>query len=126
MASSKSSLSPAVIFLLGAASATVLLVFLFTSTASPALPTTMTMETDTRRSQAANGTSGSQQQRRARVRKASPNNAVRLLCSSAFASCNFYIRLLCFTDHNNASVCRLARRTRSRGCCSVQRWRTGR
>uniref|UniRef100_I1NUR7 Nucleotide-diphospho-sugar transferase domain-containing protein n=1 Tax=Oryza glaberrima TaxID=4538 RepID=I1NUR7_ORYGL len=39
MASSKNGLSPVVVFLLGAASATALIVFVFTSTASPAWPT---------------------------------------------------------------------------------------
>ncbi|KAG8081694.1 hypothetical protein GUJ93_ZPchr0019g2671 [Zizania palustris] len=42
MASSKNSISPVVVFLLGAASSTVLIVFVFTLTATPAWPTMVT------------------------------------------------------------------------------------
>ncbi|KAF0927783.1 hypothetical protein E2562_036203 [Oryza meyeriana var. granulata] len=45
MASSKNGLSPVVVFLLGAASATALIVFVFTSTARPAWPTPETTPT---------------------------------------------------------------------------------
>ncbi|XP_051227851.1 uncharacterized protein At4g15970 [Lolium perenne] len=83
MASSKSGLSPAVIFLLGAASATVLLVFFFTATAGPAWPTT-DISASRRQpvagsvsARAAKVTAVSEQHSgaRSRARNASPTNA---------------------------------------------------